>query len=237
MLATYVYARSAHLKLARMIALYVSTVALAYTLDLIRVFAPIEYSYIIQVYGVKFLIYVSFALTAHILYEIIKPLGKFNYERIIYFFYAAPFFMTLLSTIQMYYVGAPSYLKENGWVYRQDYHFLLVNTIIVLMLFGNNIILVTYGLIKSNTFALKRLFRVLMVFVVFVGITSVAYSLNVFPVDYILPPTRTLFLCIISATLLMIFILNLDFMPSTVRKYAALMNSSPTPIIHINNKH
>ena len=236
-LATYIFARSAHLKLARILAAFISSIAIAYTIDLIRVFAPTEVSYILQIYVIKFFIHLSFAFSAHMLYEIVKPLGHFAFKKIIYLFYLAPVCLTILSVLQISKLGAPTYIKEDGWIYRLDYDLLLVNTIIVLVFYANNIIIIIYGFIRSDSFAFKRLFRVLAVFSAIVAITSVLYYVNLFSIDYILPPTRSLFLCLISATLLMLFVMNLDFMPSTIKKYAALMNSSPTPIIHLDNQH
>lgn len=235
--ATYVYARSAHLKVARILGGFALIGAVAYTIDTLRLFLPIQMNFWLHIFVVLTLMNFAMSMKAHMFYELVKPLVKYKTDRIVYLFYLLPILILGTAVINIFSEGRPIYSIENSWVYTEPDATTSINFVLALAFYSVSIVLIMIGYSKATTKSLRNFFLSMLTFTVIGAIAVFLWKVGVYQIDYILPPTPGLILIVITSSLFLVLLVNVDIMPSTHKKYAALMTSSPTPIIHINDRY
>ena len=124
MLATFVFARSYHLKIAKFISAFLLCGAIGFTFDFVRVLAPLEYNPMIHLFIVLPMVHLGFSLMVHMIYLLVNPIRKIPLPFMPYLLYVIPIIMFIYSLVETFYLGHPTYYKMDGWVYR-EYNFFI----------------------------------------------------------------------------------------------------------------
>ncbi|MEK4701736.1 diguanylate cyclase [Solibacillus sp. FSL R7-0668] len=209
-LGTYILVRSYSYKRAKLVAASIFCSAIGYTADFIRVLLPIEFSHFLQLYIVLFAVNLSFALTIHVIYDIVKTIKPFKMPLIPYILYGFP--VLILG------VG---FLESQAIIFAIVYIAMLAVTLFLLYT-GYK-----YTKIKEYRFFFKACLS--FIAIAFTGLAF--WKLDWSHLTDVLPATPGLFLTALSSTLISYLLVKTNIIPSTVKRYSALLESSATPIV------
>lgn len=236
MLATFVIARSYHLKVAKLMASFLFCGGIGFTFDFVRILAPIEANPFIHLLIVLPIVHLSFSFALHMIYTLIDPMYKEKLSFLPPLLYIIPVLFLVYGLIEVFFIRNSVYYFENGWVYRAEDTSGIVLFILAIFLYT-----VTWGLLYlghkvTKSKDMKRFFTICFIFTPIYILGAIAWCFEALVFDYIIPPTPSLLIILLLGTLFAFLIRKFDIIPSLVKRYSSLMETSPTPIIYVNKQ-
>lgn len=217
-LGTYILVRSYPYKMAKLVAASIFCSAIGYTADFIRVLLPIEFSHFLQHYVVLFAVNLSFALAMHVIYDIVKIIKPIKMPFMPYILYSFPVLMLGVNLLEQVPFG-----KEGSSE--------IMFAIVYIAMFTVSLIHLYTGYQSSKIKEYRLFFKVCLSFLAIAFTGFALWKLNWLHLTYVLPATPGLFLTALTGTLLSYLFVKTSIVPSTVKRYSALLESSATPIV------
>ena len=229
-LGTYILVRSYSFKRARLLATSIFFSAIGYTLDYISTLLPTESSRFLHFYVVFAFLYLSFILIIHIIYDTVKsmkPIKRSWMPQILYGFCILIFGIGfLVRTI----IQAASYSDVDGWLY-QEGSFGLISAVETIGMFATILVLLYVGYKYAITAEYRLFFKICLSFTVIMFAGVVFWQLDLIQLKYVVPATSGLLLTALTCTLISYLIVKLNLVPSAVKRYSSLMETSATPMV------
>lgn len=234
MLATFVIARSYHLKVAKLMAAFLVCGGTGFTFDFIRILAPVEANPSIHLLIILPIVHLGFSFSLHMIYTLIDPIYQKRLSFLPPLLYSIPVFFLVYGISEVFFIKSAVYYLEDGWIYRAEDTSGFVLFILALFLYT-----VTWGLLyigrkSTNSKHMKGFFTICFLSTPIYILGTIAWYNNLLVFDYIVPPTPSLLVILLLGTLFAFLIRKFDIIPSLVKRYSSLMETSPTPIIYVN---
>ncbi|MER2107044.1 MAG: hypothetical protein ABS949_08895 [Solibacillus sp.] len=235
-IATFIFTRSYHVYIGKMVALVLTSTAIAYLFDYIRLLAPIEYSHFLHVFVILFFMSLSFSLIVHMLYTIIQKTTAIRIPLLPYALYIYPIAMPLYGLLEQFIIGHLGYYKADGWIYRGGNGIVMFNLYFTFVMCAINLGVLAIGIKHAKTKQLKQFFKGAFLYTVLCTAGILVWHAGIKQFHSITPPTPSLPFLLWSGTFYAILITKLGFIPSVVKRHSSLLESSPTPIVYLNEK-
>ncbi len=235
MLLAFTLAKSFAYKTSRFIGAFAFFGGIAYLFDFIRVLLPIEYSHTIHMFLVMTCMNIAFVFLVQIVYELVKPIAKLRFPAISYIIYLFPLLTLAYSCYETYVIGYAPYTIVDGWHFRDEQRVVPFNVLCIVILYGISFVLFIIGYKHSKTTQYRSFFRSSLIGTSGILLIVALYYVGILKgYNYFVPPTPGLFAILLTGLLYAWLIIKLDFLPTLVKRYALLMESSPTPIVYLD---
>lgn len=235
MLFAYTLAKSFAYKIGRLIGAFALFAGLAYTFDFIRVLSPIDYSHTIHMLIVIPLMNLAFVFLVQMIYELVRPIAKLRFPAVPYIIYIFPLIAVAYSCYETYVTGYTPYTIVDGWHIRDEQRVVPINVLGILVMYGITFILFVIGYKHAKTVQYRSFFRFAAIGTLTIVLLVILYYVGILRgYNYFVPPTPGLVAALMTGALYTYLIVRLDFLPTLVKRYALLMESSPTPIVYLD---
>ena len=223
-LGTYILVRSYPYKMSRLLATSLFCSAVGYTADSIRILLPIEIGYLFHIYVVLFVVNLSFSITLHLIYDIVKTIQPVKMPLMPYMLYTFPLLIVGIGFIE------GDAVQASNWLIGVEGIGLIV-AIIYIGMFAMYLFFLFTGYMYTKTKEYRFFFKVCLWFIAILYIGLVLWKLDWIDVTYVLPATPGLLLAALTSTLIFYLFIKTNFLPSTVKRYSSLLETSATPIV------